>query len=209
MRPSPLPRPRTPMERTAICMTPRRRWRSRSSCWPSARSSPGTSGLPHALGGSNRFEQFLEPALGHVASDQEIAAADDHAAESTELDIDGRFVGRRVERHRDRGILLPEAAGCGRDSWRRGSPACARCCVNKYYVDEIYDAVIVQPIRIVSENGLWKIVDARVIDGAVNGVAGIVAGTSALMRRVQTGSVRAYAASLFLGVVLILGFYLW
>ena len=41
---------------------------------------------------------------------------------------------------------------------------------NKYYVDEIYDAAIVQPIRIVSEEGLWKIVDVRVIDGAVNGV---------------------------------------
>ena len=111
---------------------------------------------------------------------EEIAAADDHAAESIELTLMAVSSAVAFERHRDRGILLPEAAGCGRDSWRRGSPACARCCVNKYYVDEIYDAVIVQPIRIVSENGLWKIVDARVIDGAVNGVAEIVAGTSAL-----------------------------
>ena len=36
-----------------------------------------------------------------------------------------------------------------------------------------------------------------------------VAGGSELLRRVQTGSVRAYAASLFLGVVVILGYYLW
>src|SRR5437867_7607377 len=84
-----------------------------------------------------------------------------------------------------------------------------RLLTHKYYVDEIYDATVVQPIRIVSEEGLWKIVDAGVIDGAVNLVGGVVAGSSEELRRTQTGSVRAYAASLFLGVVLILGYYLW
>ena len=84
-----------------------------------------------------------------------------------------------------------------------------RVLLNKYYVDEIYDAAVVQPIRIVSEEGLWRGVDVRVIDGAVNGVGGSVGFFSQLLRRAQTGSVRAYAASLFLGVVLILGYYLW
>ena len=45
--------------------------------------------------------------------------------------------------------------------------------------------------------------------GLVNGAGRAIAGASEVMRRVQTGSVRAYAASLFLGVVLILGYYLW
>jgi len=84
-----------------------------------------------------------------------------------------------------------------------------RLLANKYYVDEAYDAAIVQPIRIVSEEGLWRGVDVRVIDGAVNGVGEAVGGASELLRRLQTGSVRAYAASLFLGVVLIVGYYLW
>ena len=84
-----------------------------------------------------------------------------------------------------------------------------RLLANKYYVDEAYDAAIVQPIRIVSEEGLWRGVDVRVIDGAVNGVGEMVGRASDLLRRLQTGSVRAYAASLFLGVVLILGYYLW
>ena len=65
------------------------------------------------------------------------------------------------------------------------------------------------PIRIVSEEGLWKIVDARWIDGAVNGVGETVGGMSDVLRRLQTGSVRAYAASIFVGVVTILGYYLW
>src|SRR5581483_6252110 len=79
-----------------------------------------------------------------------------------------------------------------------------RLLANKYYVDEAYDAAIVQPIRIVSEDGLWRGIDVRVIDGSVNGVGEVVGGASDLLRRLQTGSVRAYAASLFLGVVLIL-----
>jgi len=79
----------------------------------------------------------------------------------------------------------------------------------KYYVDEMYDAAVVQPIRIISEDGLWKGIDVRLIDGAVNGVGTSVRGSSELLRRLQTGSVRAYAASLFLGVVLVLGYYLW
>ena len=81
--------------------------------------------------------------------------------------------------------------------------------LNKYYVDEIYDAVVVQPIKQASTGGLWKGVDAGVIDGAVNGVGLAVRGTSGSLRRVQTGSVRAYAASLFIGAILILGWYLW
>ena len=81
--------------------------------------------------------------------------------------------------------------------------------LNKYYVDEMYDAAIVQPIRLVSEHGLWKAVDARGIDRAVNGVGDIVRGAAAILRRAQTGSVRAYAAWLFLGVVAMVGYYLW
>jgi NADH-quinone oxidoreductase subunit L len=72
----------------------------------------------------------------------------------------------------------------------------------------VYDAAIVQPIKLLSTGGLWKGVDAGLIDGAVDGVGQTVRAGSDGLRRVQTGSVRTYAASLFLGVVLILGRYL-
>jgi NADH-quinone oxidoreductase subunit L len=88
-------------------------------------------------------------------------------------------------------------------------PGVYRLLLNKYYVDEVYDATIVQPIRIVSQEGLWRGIDVNVIDGAVNGTASIIDGSSSLLRRLQTGSVRAYAGSLLIGVVLILGYYLW
>ena len=75
-------------------------------------------------------------------------------------------------------------------------------------VDDIYDAAFVQPIRIVSE-GLWRVVDVSIIDRAVNGVGDIVRGLAEGLRRLQTGSVRAYAASLFCGAVVVLGYYLF
>ena len=65
--------------------------------------------------------------------------------------------------------------------------------LNKYYVDEIYDSAIVQPIR-VSQEGLWRGFDVKIIDGAVNGAATIVNGSATMLRRLQTGSVKTYAA---------------
>ena len=56
---------------------------------------------------------------------------------------------------------------------------------------------------------LKRAIDAGLIDGSVNGVGALVRGASGTLRQLQTGSVRTYAASLFLGVVMILGWYLW
>ena len=80
--------------------------------------------------------------------------------------------------------------------------------VHKGYIDELYDVALVQPIKVLSETVLWK-ADANVIDGAVNGTGQIVAETGAIARLVQTGSTRTYAVSVLLGVVLIVGYYLW
>jgi NADH-quinone oxidoreductase subunit L len=163
----------------------------------------GYIGVPHALGGSNRLEQFLAPSFNAGAAEEGHGSAD----EGLELALMGVST-------------LVAAAGIGlafffflrnREASDRLSDRFAgvhRVLEHKYYVDEIYDAAIVQPIRIVSEEGLWKRVDARVIDGAVNGMAETVGGMAELLRRLQTGSVRAYAASVFVGVVCILGFYL-
>ena len=84
-----------------------------------------------------------------------------------------------------------------------------RVLLGKYFVDEFYNKAIVQPIKAVSTGLLWRAVDSGLIDGTVNAVGLVVRGWSAVLRRLQTGSVRAYAMSLFLGVVTILGYLLW
>ena len=162
----------------------------------------GYVGLPAVLGGSDWFARFLEPSFtGTVAHE---------ISESTRVEGILMAVSTLVAMS---GIAIamyffqrqPRAA----DAVAERFAGLHRVLTNKYYVDEIYDAAIVQPIRIVSEDALWKFVDVRVIDAAVNGVGESVAGASEGLRRVQSGSVRTYAASLFLGVVLILGYYLW
>ena len=80
-----------------------------------------------------------------------------------------------------------------------------RLLLNKYYVDEVYDATIVQPIKVVSTEGLWRGFDVKVVDGAVNGAGYLVSGVSIVLRLLQNGSVKTYAASMFVGAVAVLG----
>jgi len=84
-----------------------------------------------------------------------------------------------------------------------------RLLLHKYYVDEVYDAGLVQPVKTLSEQVLWKGVDVGIIDGGVNGAAVTVRGASGALRLLQSGSLRTYAASVFVGVLLILGYALW
>ena len=113
-----------------------------------------------------------------------------------------------LARHRHRRVHLPDEPRARRRDGARASPAVHRLLLNKYYVDELYDAAIVQPIKRALGRRAVAVRRRRVIDGAVNGVGVFVRGSAARAARLQTGSVRAYAASLFLGVVLILGYYL-
>ena len=74
---------------------------------------------------------------------------------------------------------------------------------NKYYVDEIYDTTIVKP-TVKSSFFLWRVIDARVIDGFVNGIARLVELKSEILRLFQTGYVRNYALSMVFGGVIII-----
>jgi NADH-quinone oxidoreductase subunit L len=83
-----------------------------------------------------------------------------------------------------------------------------RLLLNKYFVDELYDAAVVRPVRNLSDF-LWKIVDVRGIDGAVNGVGTFMRGTGDELRRWQTGLAQNYAVAIVIGTLLIVAFVLW
>jgi NADH-quinone oxidoreductase subunit L len=80
---------------------------------------------------------------------------------------------------------------------------------NKYYVDEAYEAAIINPIRTGSREGLWKIFDVKVVDGLVNGLARATSGAGDLARRIQAGFVRGYAAIILLGALLVIGYFVF
>ncbi len=72
--------------------------------------------------------------------------------------------------------------------------------LNKYYVDEFYEAAVVKPIQNGSETVLWKFTDAKVIDGLVNGTAKVVGMLSGSIRKMQTGIAQSYALIMALGI---------
>ncbi len=179
----------------------------------------GYVGVPHALGGHNQLEQFLHPSFApfethgpaEAGAAHEPAAvaghADDAARERLELTLMGvstllAFTGIGLAAFFF--LRRPQAA----DAAARSAAPVYKLLLNKYWVDEIYDATIVHPIRRGSEGVLWKGVDVGVIDGAVNGVGYFVRGAAGALRLLQTGSVRMSAASLFAGVLLVLGYLL-
>jgi NADH-quinone oxidoreductase subunit L len=176
----------------------------------------GYVGIPHALGGHNLLSEWLAPSF-QAAAGPAGEAVDSAAALAGEA-AEGAIVLERILMGVSSLIALT-GIGIAVIVWLRrpaiaeamasNYPGLHRLLLNKYYVDEVYDAAIVQPIRIGSEEGLWRRFDVNVIDGAVNGTGTIVASWAGMMRRLQTGSVRSYAGSMFVGVVVILGYYLW
>jgi NADH-quinone oxidoreductase subunit L len=78
---------------------------------------------------------------------------------------------------------------------------------NKWYLDDLYNAVFVRPLRRFSMF-LWQVIDEGVIDATVNGVAVGIAAVAQRVRGVQTGLVTNYALAIALGMVVLVGAYL-
>jgi NADH-quinone oxidoreductase subunit L len=128
------------------------------------------------------------------AAQGELHAAE-HAHDPAEVAQERIFTGVSV---------LVGLAGIGLGLWyfgRRPLAQMPRLLENKYYVDELYDAAIINPIKTGSREGLWKIFDVGVIDGLVNGIARATRGLGSVARRAQPGFVRGYAAIILFGAL--------
>ena len=76
--------------------------------------------------------------------------------------------------------------------------------LNKWYFDEIYDFLFVQPSKAIGRF-LWKRGDTQVIDGGINGLAmGIVPFFTKLAGRAQSGYIFTYAFSMVIGIVVLI-----
>jgi len=161
----------------------------------------GYVGVPAALGGQNRFDRFLAPAFPQ-------AAAAEAAEGNTELLLTAAAVAAAglgfffawllYYRRRD----LP-----GRITTQLGG--LYRAVANKYYVDEAYHAIFVEPLVEGSSRLLWRGMDAGVIDGAVNHAAAGSRSLSDALRRMQSGNIRSYAGWVAAGAVLVIAYLIW
>jgi NADH-quinone oxidoreductase subunit L len=196
----------------------------------------GLVGVPYAIssltGGhpENYFERTLEPAVTGFPAQTEATgegAAQLHWLSSPPQPVDGKPAVEPVkESHGSEAIpssedisrerlfalisVLIALTGIG-IGWvmfqtqpLRQMP---RLLENKYYVDEIYDATIVKPILVASRDGLWRVFDLGVIDGIVNGLGRVVTRLSGVIRYMQIGFVRGYAAIILAGALIIIGYF--
>jgi NADH-quinone oxidoreductase subunit L len=81
--------------------------------------------------------------------------------------------------------------------------------LNKYYVDDIYQAAIITPINVFSTRVLWKGIDAGVIDGTVNESARGAMEVSDGVRQQQSGNIRSYAGWVAAGAAAVIAYMVW
>ena len=184
----------------------------------------GYVGVPHALGGHNNLGAWLEPAFQATNCGQPVTTGE-LAGIALEDCLPGEQAGAEDHAALELSLMavssLVAFAGIGLATFlwlkRKDIPAqmatqfsgVHQLLLNKYYVDEVYDATIVQPIKVVSQEGLWRGFDVKIVDGAVNGAGYFVSGVSIILRLLQNGSVKTYAAAIFAGAVTILAYYFW
>jgi NADH-quinone oxidoreductase subunit L len=159
----------------------------------------GFVGMPMQEGG-HAFARWLAPVFAHGGEH----ATTHHVSAQTEwmliavsilAALLGIFFAFRAY------LQQPSLATRLRERWA----ALYRVLLNKYWVDELYDAVAVRPIYAASV-GLWRFWDEKIVDGAVNGVGYTFEGLSSILRLFQTGFVGTYALFFALGVFVLLLF---
>jgi len=161
----------------------------------------GFVGVPASLGGGNAIEHWLEPVFERANL---VMSLPSHGVETIEYVLMALSVGVGVG-----GILLARLWYLKKQEMPQQLstrvPGLYKLLLNKYFVDEAYDAAVVTPIQKSSETLLWKIVDVGIIDGLVNGLAKLFGSVSKVIRMGQTGAAQNYMFVFLLGVVVILG----
>jgi len=161
----------------------------------------GYIGLPHILGGTNPFGQWLDPVMRPAAEGEVIAQHGEAATEYT-LMIVSVLIALT-------GIYLAYLWYMKKSESVKalGESSLHTLLLNKYWVDEIYSVTVVQPFVRGSEL-LARYFDVGTIDGLVNGVGSFFSWVGGGVRRMQTGIVQNYALFMGIGLLAVLAAFL-
>ncbi|GBE04922.1 MAG TPA: NADH-quinone oxidoreductase subunit L [Nitrospirae bacterium] len=143
----------------------------------------------------DRIGAFLAPVLGHSEGHGTHAEEFMVLGASIAVALGGWFIAHRMY------IKRPELPQKIMDKFQ----PVHRLLFNKYWVDELYDKTIVQPLLKGSEKVILGIVDAKIIEGVVNGVPALIGAFSRRLRRIQTGIFSYYGLVMALGALIIIG----
>jgi len=160
----------------------------------------GWFAAPKFWGGQDFFHGYLQPVFAGVEKLAPAPELAEEALHALELQLSGAavlvaLIGFFVAWWMY--IRKPEAA----DNLARSLHGLYALVLNKYYVDEIYAAVIVRPFLWLSTNVLWHVVDEGLIDGTVNGAGHLARRTGGELREIQSGNARSYASWVVIGAV--------
>ena len=163
----------------------------------------GWLAAPGLWGGTDYFSKFLEPVFGGGES-----AGTEAAARSTELGLAGiavvvALIGSGVA------YWLYSKNTKKPDELASSMKGVYNTLLHKYYVDELYAAVVIKPLMWISRNVLWQRVDVQVIDGTVNGVAAGALGAGDNVRHAQSGNTRSYAVWVVIGAIVVIAVIFW
>lgn len=164
----------------------------------------GFVGIPESFGVSNLIHHWLEPVFEDANAKIILEESHSTTAEFLLMTVSVLIsIG---------GILLARYLYLNRiDVVRKLTQTFApiyKLLYNKYYVDEMYDLIVVKPITWGSEKFLWRFFDVKVIDGTVNASARFTAMISSVIRFFQNGIVQFYAVVFVIGILIILWFIL-
>ncbi|OGW45302.1 MAG: NADH-quinone oxidoreductase subunit L [Nitrospirae bacterium RBG_13_41_22] len=158
----------------------------------------GWVGIPPLLGGGAHFAEFLKPVVGHPEFHGTHAEEWGVMGLSTTLVMIGLGLSAFLYLRK---TDLPEKIA-------KGFKPMYRMLFNKYYIDELYHYTIVNPTLWIANKVLVAVTDAKMIEGVVNGVPGLIGKFSQQLRRVQTGLAQHYgiimAAGAFFIIALVL-----
>lgn len=159
----------------------------------------GYVGIPKSLGGGNGFEHFLSPVFGEKGEMAIHSPLTEYLvmAVSVAVALSGIFFAYRFY------IKTPELPKRLAERFS----FLYKVVLNKYYIDELYFKVIVNPL-LKFATFLWQFFDIKVIDGMANGLADIVNWFAGMGRKIQTGYVRNYALGMVLGALVILAYFI-
>ena len=159
----------------------------------------GWVGVPAALGGHNEIEHFLAPVLTTGV----VEAATGTVGHGLELGLAAVSLLTSLIGLLAAWFLYIKEPGSSTALARRAKPLYTLL-ENKFYVDEIYHAVVVQPLFVLTRVLLFGIVDFGVVDGSGKLAGATARGLSRVTRRMQSGNIRSYAGWLALGAAAVL-----
>jgi NADH-quinone oxidoreductase subunit L len=183
----------------------------------------GWVGIPGSLGGHNQFDRLLGPvfrssvpAVNAAHEEPGEAAPPEQATEGTEpstghateitftaISVGAGLLGLFLA------WLLYKQSPQLPDRISASLHSLYSAVEHKYWIDELYAAIFVKPLIVISSVVFWRGIDRGIIDATLDGSADTAKEVSDNLRHMQSGNLRSYAGWIAIGATGVIGYMVW